>query len=230
MEGLRVPATYFSVAGVRDGIIADLAIRRVGRERSRLTREQRKEVEQMSRRYGVAASHARKVADLSSELFLATQPLHELPPHYGKLLEAAAYLHDIGHFVSDSSHHKHSYYLVANSDMPGFTNLERELIANLCRYHRKAMPSMTHGQFQALSADDQRAVTLLIPLLRLGDSLDRSHEQRIDSVDCELRDGQLRLRLRSARDIDLEQWAADRAAENFRQIYEKQVIVTKARG
>ena len=57
----------------------------------------------------------------------------------GRLLEAASYLHDIGHYVSDTRHHKHSYYLVANSDMPGFTQDEREIIANLCRYHRKAL-------------------------------------------------------------------------------------------
>jgi exopolyphosphatase/guanosine-5'-triphosphate,3'-diphosphate pyrophosphatase len=229
LEGLKAPAAYFSAAGVRDGIIADLAARGVGRERARLTREQRKEVEQMSRRYGMALPHARKVAELSTELFLATQPLHELPPQYGRLLEAAAYLHDIGHFVSDSSHHKHSYYLVANSDMPGFTNMERELIAILCRYHRKAMPSAAHANFQGLSADDKRATTLLIPLLRLADSLDRSHEQRIESMRCELRNGQVQVRLQSAQDIDLEQWAAGRAAEAFRQIYGRQLTVTKAR-
>lgn len=229
LEGLRLPSLYFSVAGVRDGIIADLAARGVGRERSRLTREQRKEVEQMSRRYGVALPHARKVAELAGELFLATQPLHELSPQYGKLLEAAAYLHDIGHYVNDASHHKHSYYLVANSDMSGFTNMERELIANLCRYHRKAMPAETHGNFQGLGAEEKRVLTCLIPLLRLADSLDRSHEQRIGSMQCELRNTQLNLRLQSTQDIDLEQWAAERAAEAFRQTYGRQVIVTKAR-
>ncbi len=49
----------------------------------------------------------------------------------GRLLEAAAYLYDCGHYVSDTRHHKHSYYLVANSDLPGFTRVEIEMIANL---------------------------------------------------------------------------------------------------
>ncbi len=62
-------------------------------------------------------------------LFTALQPLHPLPPAAGKLLEAAAYLHDVGHFVSETGHHKHSYYVVSNSDMPGFTERERLLIA-----------------------------------------------------------------------------------------------------
>jgi exopolyphosphatase/guanosine-5'-triphosphate,3'-diphosphate pyrophosphatase len=107
--------------------------------------------------------------------------------------------------------------------------MERELIANLCRYHRKAMPSQTHGNFQTLGPEDKRIVSLLIPLLRLADSLDRSHEQRIETMQCELRNGQVNLRLRSSQDIDLEQWAADRAAEAFRQVYGRQVNVTKAR-
>ena len=229
LEGLGLPSAYFSVAGVRDGIVADLAVRGVGRELSRLTREQRREVEQMTRRYGVALPHARKVAEMASELFQATQPLHRLAPQYGKLLEAAAYLHDIGHYVSDSSHHKHSYYLVANSDLPGFTTLERELIANLCRYHRKALPAPTHAQFQALNPEEKRAVTMMIPLLRLADSLDRSHEQRVESMVCELRNGQAMLRLKSERDIDLEQWAAERTGDVFRQAYGTQLTVVKAR-
>jgi exopolyphosphatase/guanosine-5'-triphosphate,3'-diphosphate pyrophosphatase len=229
MEGFELPSAWFSTAGVRDGIIADLAARGVGRELSRLTREQRKEVEQLSRRYGVAPAHARKVGEFASDLFLATQPLHSLAPHYGRLLEAAAYLHDIGHFVSDPSHHKHSYYLVANSDLPGFTNLERELIANLCRYHRKALPAPSHSEFQALGADEKRAVTMLIPLLRLADSLDRSHEQRIEGFHCELRNGQVMLRLRSQTDIALEHWAAERAGDIFEQIFGSALVVSRAR-
>ena len=63
-------------------------------------------------------------------------------------------------------------------------------------------------------------VTMTIPILRLADNLDRSHEQRIDAVDCKLREsGDVVLQVRSTGDIDLEQWAAERAGEAFRQIY-----------
>ena len=160
LEDLQMPCLYYSAAGVRDGIIADLHARRVGRELAQLSRDQRKEVEQTSRRYGVALSHARKVAGLAHVLFTDLQPLHQLPPHFGKLLEAAAYLHDAGHYVADANHHKHSYYLVCNSDMPGFTNRERELIANLCRYHRKSMPVPAHSNWQSLSAEGQARVVV----------------------------------------------------------------------
>jgi exopolyphosphatase/guanosine-5'-triphosphate,3'-diphosphate pyrophosphatase len=229
LREFRLPAVYYSRAGVRDGIIADLALRNVGAELSRLSRDQRREVETMGRRYGVAPDHARKVAEISSLLFTALQPLHELPPGYGKLLEAAAYLHDVGHFVSEASHHKHSWYVVANSDLAGFTARERMLIAGLCRYHRKSFPSPEHDAYQTLTADEKRTLMLLIPILRLADNLDRSHDQRIRSVDCRLRDGHVVLQVHARGDIDLEQWAAERAATAFQQVYQRAIAVTKAR-
>jgi exopolyphosphatase/guanosine-5'-triphosphate,3'-diphosphate pyrophosphatase len=230
LEMFHLPSMYYSAAGVRDGIIADLAARGVGRELSQLSRDQRREVEQMARRYGVSLDHGRAVAAMVREMFAATHPLHQLPQPYGRLLEAAAYLHDVGHYVSDSGHHKHSYYLVANSDMPGFTNREREMIANLCRYHRKSMPAPVHSNYQALNAEEKRALVYLIPLLRLADNLDVSGEQRIQAMECRLRDGHVALQLRSTRDIDLEQWAAERVTDVFRQVYERPLAITKVRG
>jgi exopolyphosphatase/guanosine-5'-triphosphate,3'-diphosphate pyrophosphatase len=229
LREFRLRYLYYSSAGLRDGIIADLAARRVGRELSQLDAEQRRVMTEMARRYGVPAKHARKVAALAHTLFDALQSLHGLPPSYGKALEAASYLHDTGHYISDTRHHRHSYYLVSNSDMPGFTELERQVIANLCRYHRKSIPNVAHSQFQALSADDRRAVALLTPLLRLADALDRSNEQRVESLECQVQNGDVMVRLRSAADVDLEQWAGERVAEVFREAYGRQLVLTKAR-
>ncbi len=232
LEFLRefaLPAVYYSRAGVRDGIIADLVARNVGAERSRLSRDQRREVETMGRRYGIALDHARKVAEISNLLFTALEPLHQLPPASGKLLEAAAYLHDVGHYVSDASHHKHSWYVVANSDLAGFTERERMLIAGLCRYHRKSLPSLEHTAYQALSTEDKRTLMLLIPVLRLADNLDRGRDPRIRGVDCRVRDGHVVLEVHSHGDIDLEQWAAERAATVFEQVYHRPVAVTNVR-
>lgn len=229
LEQFHLPAVYYSRAGVRDGIIADLAARNVGAERSRLSRDQRREVEEMGRHYGVQREHAQRVAEISCVLFEGLHPLHELPPGSGKLLEAAAALLDVGHYVSSSSHHKHSQYLVANSDMPGFTEQERILIAHLCRYHRKSMPSQTHSSYQTLSAEEKRQLTLMIPIIRIADSLVTSHEQRIESVDCLLENDEVVLQVHSRGSIDLEQWAAERAAETFQQVYNRPLRVRKAK-
>jgi exopolyphosphatase/guanosine-5'-triphosphate,3'-diphosphate pyrophosphatase len=138
-------------------------------------------------------------------------------------------LHDIGHYVSDTAHHKHSYYLVAHSDMPGFTHSERHMIAVLCRYHRKSMPTARHAPFQTFDADARRAITFLTPLLRIADSLDRSHEQRIAGIDVQLRNGSMTVALESAVDLDLELWAVERIADAFRETYQMSLTLNKVK-
>ncbi len=229
LEAFHHHSMYYLAAGVRDGIIADLANRGVGRELSRLNADQRRVVEDMARRFGVPLKHARKVAGLSAELFQALRPLHRLPAESGKLLEAAACLHDSGHYVSDTGHHKHSAYLVSNSDMPGFTAAERQAIAMLCRFHRKAMPDARHTAFQSLSPEMRQMLVNLIPLLRIADALDRGHQQRVDDVECQMRNGSVLLALRSTEDVDLELWAADRAGDIFRQVYNTPLVVSRAK-
>jgi len=220
---------YYCVAGVRDGIIADLTARGVGRELSQLSREQRALVETMAKRYGVAIKHARHVAALSHRLFEILQPLHQLAPAAGKLLEASAFLHDIGHFVSGTGHHKHSAYLVANSDLPGFTDQERLTIAALCRFHRKSMPQPRHSHFQTLDPEAKRTVLQLTPLLRIADALDRGHEQKVHNITNVTRDGNVMVWLQADQEADLEIWAANEAAKIFRDVYAKPISLQRGK-
>jgi exopolyphosphatase / guanosine-5'-triphosphate,3'-diphosphate pyrophosphatase len=226
LEAFHHHSLYYSAAGVRDGVIADLAARRVGMEASTLSREERNVIEAMAKRYGTPLKHVRKVAALSQRLFELTHSLHQLAPASGKLLEAAAYLHDIGHFVSDTSHHKHSAYLVANSDLPGFQERERLTIAALCRFHRKSMPQARHSHFQALDAESKRIVLYLTPLLRLADSLDRSHEQKVRDVQLALKNGTAVLSI-AADHADLEMWAVSEVAPAFRDVYSMNITVQR---
>lgn len=229
LELFRHSSLYYVSAGVRDGIVADLAARGVGRDISHLSPDQKRVVEEMARRYGVALKHVRKVASLAVDLFESLRPLHKLPATDGKLLEAAAFLHDIGHFISDTGHHKHSAYVVLNSDLPGFTVEERRLVALLCRFHRKAMPAPRHAAFDGLAPEQRRILTLLIPILRIADNLDRGHEQRVREVNCQMKDGAIVIALRSDQDVDLQQWAAERNSEIFRQVYGVPLVVTRER-
>lgn len=230
MEAFHMPSLYYSAAGVRDGIIADLAARGAGRELSRLTAEQRTMVEGMAEKYGVELRHAQKVARLANDLFHDLQSCHQLPPPLGSLLEASAYLHDVGHYVSDTRHHKHSYYLVANSDMPGFNLNERGIIANLCRYHRKNMPTPEHDNLQTLSVEDRRAVGILTPMLRLADSLDRGNHQKVRSVECMVHEKEIVVNLHApaSAGIELEIWAAARLDGLFRQMYGRKLTIQRA--
>jgi exopolyphosphatase/guanosine-5'-triphosphate,3'-diphosphate pyrophosphatase len=225
--GLRLNRLYYSVAGVREGIIADLSHRQVGMEQARLTADERRAVRALGRHYGVSALHVRKVAELAGMLFQGLRSLHRLPLAKGRLLEAAAYLYNIGHFVNESRHHRHSQYLVANSDLPGFENRERMVVANLCRYHRKSMPQATHETFQTLEPEDRNSIVLLTPLLRLAVALDQSQEQRVERVESAVQDNAVELRLFPERsmDVDIEQWQAEQVAGVFREAYGLPLVV-----
>lgn len=229
LELFEHKSLYYSAAGVRDGIIADLVNRRVGRELTRLSKEQRGVVEAMAKRYAVSIRHVRHVAFLSLQLYDLLQPIHQLTPAAGKLLEAAAILHDVGHFVSGTGHHKHSAYLIANSDMPGFTDKERLTIAALCRFHRKSMPQQRHSHYQALDPEARRLVLCLTPLLRLADSLDRGHEQKINDLSSAVKNGSVSVLVQTTQDVDLEIWAANEAAKTFREVYAKPILFERTR-
>jgi exopolyphosphatase/guanosine-5'-triphosphate,3'-diphosphate pyrophosphatase len=234
LDQLRVPRLYYSAAGLRDGIIADLAHRGVEKPEGRLDPEQRSAVQWLGRHYGISRAHANKVAQLAGMLFHGMQPLHRLPTEQGKLLEAAAHLYNIGHYVNEMRHHRHSLYLVANSDLPGFPDRDRLIIANLCRYHRRSMPLASHEAFATLDADAQRSVMLLAPLLRLAVALDQSQEQRVEHI--EMRIGvDVELLLFSGKNqgkesldigrLDIEQWHAQRTASVFREVYGRELEI-----
>jgi exopolyphosphatase/guanosine-5'-triphosphate,3'-diphosphate pyrophosphatase len=219
LELVKAPAMYYSTAGVRDGIIADLASRGVGKQAGHLTPQLLKVVEAMSRKYNVDLKSARHVANLSAALFEGLQPLHKLSLEHGRLLQAASFLHNTGHFVSDTGHHKHSAYLVSNSDLPGYTDSERNIVSLLCRYHRKSLPTARHEPYRTLAPDQKRAVQMLTPLLRIAVGLEASRDQRIEHIAAKIESGGVTLSVKGEGDIELDLWGAERGADSFRQIY-----------
>ena len=91
------------------------------------------------------------------------------------------------------------------------------------------MPAARHSPFQTFDADSRRAITLLTPLLRIADSLDRSHEQRVTGMDVQLRNGSMHVSLESAVDLDLELWAVERIADAFRETYQMSLTLAKVK-
>ena len=162
---------------LRDGVVVDLAqsdralAQRLGDERARRVEA----VEAVARRYEHLGGHQRHVARLGLVLFERLAPLHNLAPADRDLLWAAAMLHGIGRFVSESAHHKHAAYLIRNTPLDGWRDDERELVAQIARYYRKAMPKPSHPEYTALAPEDRRRVDVLAALLRIADGLDIRH-------------------------------------------------------
>src|SRR6266566_8908469 len=105
--------------------------------------------------------HARQVMRLSVQLFEATLPLHHLDESASRLLERGAFLHNAGMLIEQRRHHKHSFRLIKETPLPDFTDEERHEIACIARYHRRALPSMSHEEFATLSPAARKRVSSL---------------------------------------------------------------------
>jgi exopolyphosphatase/guanosine-5'-triphosphate,3'-diphosphate pyrophosphatase len=212
MAHLGLEAVTAVSTGLRNGLLIDLA------RRSPATMI-----------FGFDEKHARQVSRLALELFDQLAGLHKLPASARGLLEAAALLHDVGHAVSPQRHHKHTFYLVANADVAGFSDQERQLVALVARYHRRSPPEAGRPDLEGLAPGQLRLLRRLVALLRTADALDRSHHQPVLGLRATALVGRVRLSLKTRGDIDLELWDVEREAGYFRQALGRRIEVVARR-
>jgi exopolyphosphatase / guanosine-5'-triphosphate,3'-diphosphate pyrophosphatase len=178
--------------GVREGLLLQIVAEQYS---GGATSEEEKDraakflagVRWFARRMSYDAGHADQVARLALSLFDQLRPLHEMGPEERLLLEAGALLHDIGHFVSKKSHHRHGEYLVRNGELPGVNGWRGDMVAALVRYHNcKSEPQVQHASYAALNSQRRRQARLLTSLLRIAEKLESEHAQRIAGVDVQI--------------------------------------------
>jgi exopolyphosphatase/guanosine-5'-triphosphate,3'-diphosphate pyrophosphatase len=220
--------------GHRDVTISDKAIREgliydfIERHRERLRTDQeipnvrRRAVIHLARRCRYPETHSHHVARLALRLFDQTRPLHRLAEREREWLEYAALLHDIGYLINSRQHHKHAYYLITKSDLSGFTAYEIQMIANIARYHRGALPQTDHQALGTLGRSERKTIKALSALLRIADGLDRSHFSVIQDIEVTL-GKPVRLILRTAGDPELEIWAASGRTDLFEKTFKRSV-------
>ena len=216
---------------LREGVLLDFASRLDGASRHHLHDLRRESVQHLVELMDDDAQHSAHVARLCLELFDETADLHGLGEVERELLEAGALLANVGVAISHSGHHKHSYYVVRNSEhLTGFTDHEIELIALVARYHRKSQPKPKHVEFAALAADDQRKVEVLAGLLRIAIGLDRHHAARVTGIRADLEGDRLVVGAVSdvTSDIDLELFAAAERRGLLESALDRPVVVRAA--
>ncbi|BCR06807.1 exopolyphosphatase [Desulfuromonas versatilis] len=205
--------------GIREGLILKSLQKHGYLERRRTVRDWRTSVQDFARSCHVDEGHGEQVAKLALQLFDALAQPFSLAERERQLLEAAALLHDVGYFISYSAHHKHSYHLIRYASLFDFSPREKELIANLARYHRKALPKKKHEGFAGLGREDQALVKRLGGILRLADGLDRRRSGAVSALQCELADGALRVRLEGAEDLSVELYGGQVKGDLFEQAF-----------
>lgn len=178
-------------------------------------------------RFSYEETHAHTVAMFAEKIFDGMAAAANLNRHHRTLLSAAALLHDVGYSVAHEAHHKHSLYLIKNSDLTGFSEAERLVIANIARYHRRAMPKERHADYIALNARDRELVWKLAAILRIAESLDRSHDGRVKDLTCVREKDTARITIESDLPCENELWTAGQGSEMFEQAFKCKLHINR---
>ena len=242
VAGVILVDTILRRLGAEELTLCDLALREglvldyVRKNKRRIARVdaipdvRRRSTLELAERCNYDAAHAQHIARLALALFDQTRAFHGLTDREREWLEFASLLHDIGAHISFVRHHRHSYYLIKNGDLRGFNPEEIEVLALVARYHRRGTPKSSHDDYAGLPAPRRRAVRILASILRVAESLDRSHGQVISSLDLQDAGDSMALRIHTQAnaDAELELWATARYLKPFEKLVQKPVTLELA--
>lgn len=179
----------------------------------------------LAERYQSDPSHGEHVGNLCKRFFDELTDLHQLTAHDALLLQVAAILHEVGTYVSPRAHHKHSEYLILNSEIFGLDRNDVTIVAQIARYHRHACPSLDHPSYAVLDTEDRIRVCKLAALLRVADALERTHAQRVSQIEIHREEKRIRIRLPGLADAAVERLAMTSKADLFEQVFGLSVVI-----
>lgn len=208
-----------SHVSMRDGLLLDLAREVTGEEDAALTEGVIHAATALAEKYRVDIDHAQNVAELSVELFDALQADHGLGRRQRLLVRVAGLVHEVGGFVSSLAHHKHSYYLIANSEIFGLTRSEVAVVAHIARYHRRSVPKLSHTEYVTLPRESRVVVNKLAAIVRVADALCRAHAKKCPKIRIDRQGDELTIRVSGTSDLLLERRAMEDKADLFEDVY-----------
>ncbi|MBN2711634.1 MAG: HD domain-containing protein [Planctomycetes bacterium] len=228
LDTLSVKRIFFVDADMMQGMLGDLISEINGKDPlEEFNRQIICSAQGLADKYHYDKKHAEQVHKLCCQLFDSFSAFLDLDAKDRIFLRVAAIIHDIGMFVSELAHHKHSYYLIRWSEIVGLSDDDREIIAQVVRYHRKASPSPTHSEYMALSVRDRIKVSKLASILRIADALDRRHRQDIHSLHAKITDDELIIKAETTGDLMVEQAAMLDKGNLFSEITGIKVVLKK---
>ena len=176
-----------SKAALREGVLYDM----LGRGGADDPRDA--SVAALMQRYGIDAGQAQRVEATVLRLFDQVSRAWSLAEDDRLMLARAARVHELGLAIAHSQYHVHGAYVLANSDIAGYSQQEQRFLAALVRTHRRAIPKSAFDLIpDRLLASARRSAALL----RLAVLLHRSHESdSIPALALAADDGTLRLQL-----------------------------------
>lgn len=220
MQYFQVNRLQIHTGGVRDGLLLEMVDDLLSEQAKRPQVDRDVAIRKLAGVCGVDLPHSEHVSMLAGELYDQLVELKLVPEGYRQLLTTAAILQDVGYLINYDDHHKHSYHLIMNSDLSGFTADQLQLIANIARYHRGSPPKRKHVPFRQLSDSQQQLVKQLSAILRLAGGMDRSHTRQVLGLSVQqIKDG-LQLTLLSQEHPEVDLWGVHRRSEYFEEMFD----------
>ncbi|MEM9186940.1 MAG: Ppx/GppA phosphatase family protein [Planctomycetota bacterium] len=228
LRRLQVNTVQVHTRGVRDGLLLTMIRQSPGRVVSQA--ERWTAIERFASNCGVDLNHARQAARIAGLLLdQLAEPLG-IDPHDRQLIEAAAMLANVGYLINFDKHHKHSFHLILNSELIGFERRDLLLVAHAARYHRGSAPKQKHRGYADLEPEDQQRVAEMAAILRLALALDRTHQQQVQDLRCQVIDDRVEVAVKATGDAEVDLWAARRKVELFEQVFGKQLFFASTGG
>jgi exopolyphosphatase/guanosine-5'-triphosphate,3'-diphosphate pyrophosphatase len=223
MEELGMDEITVSGRGLLEGMLQDYLTRGAYGYLDGAISTRERSVLQLGRSCGFNERHARQVAALAEKLFDSARAagLHGYGAEERELLFYAALLHDAGLFLSFDDHHSHSRYIIKNTELLGFNQREIDVMANAAYFHRKwsGKRNRSDEYLTAMSREDRRLAEVLGAFLRMGEGLDRSQRQTVESAELKKRGRGVELRLVLSGPSQVEIFSVERAAGQFKKIF-----------
>jgi exopolyphosphatase/guanosine-5'-triphosphate,3'-diphosphate pyrophosphatase len=166
-DALALQRMAVSRAALREGVLHDM----LGRGGADDPRDM--SIAALMQRYGIDVAQAARVEATAMQLFDRVAYDWRLEPDDRLLLAWAARVHELGLAIAHSQYQVHGAYVLAHSDIAGFSQQEQRVLASLVRTHRRGIGKST---FDAIPDRLLLATRRKAALLRLAVLLHRSHE------------------------------------------------------
>jgi exopolyphosphatase/guanosine-5'-triphosphate,3'-diphosphate pyrophosphatase len=232
LERCHLAGFRYSALGLRDGILAQMAADydRSTRSGRAIESERWESIKRAVEHYRVDLHHALHVRDAALLLFSSLKSVHQLPVEYREWLSAAAMLYEVGDYVNRNGHHRHTYYIIANSEILGYTPQQRRIIGSIARYLGKSRPTPGDGPMSGLSPQEQENVEKASVLLRIARALNMGRMQSVEKVAVSTRSGRVSMKLtpRGKASVDLEVWSIEKDRSYFREVFGRELSVAAA--
>lgn len=222
-EGLGMKKVTICGTSLRDGIMTEMTAQVQHHDEFR--RQIIHSARELGRKYQINQEHAENISDTCMHLYQCMSRELYLSSRYDILLRVSAMLHEVGCFISERAHHKHSMYIIQHSEIFGLSARDKKLVSLIARYHRKAPPDPTHEGYADLNRRERIIVSKLAAILRVADAIQRTRNYKVSHISLELEPGLLIITIKHSADLSLEQIALAEKGQLFERIFGRKIII-----